>query len=131
VSSPRKGPIEGKHPIKAIYSFLNEARRWAEQTRDVTYSNLLLSMEETFQQIPTRKAGGTLRKLPDIDSKILIKAAKNQSPNEVCIRTSLSSILKFSLLDSLFTSRTTSHTLFIVFNRYDLSKYNSSHSPTM
>jgi hypothetical protein len=88
-SSPRKAPAEGKHPIKAIYSFLNEARRWAEQTRDMTYSNLLLSLEETFQQIPTRKTGGTLRKLPDIDVQILIKAAKTQSPQEVCSTTYL------------------------------------------
>jgi hypothetical protein len=36
-----------------------------------------------MQQIPTRKTGGILRKLPDIDSQILTKAAKNQSPQEV------------------------------------------------
>jgi hypothetical protein len=83
-ASPRKAPTEGKHPIKAIYSYLNEARRWADQTRDVTYSNLLLSLEETFQQIHTRKTGGTLRKLPDIDAQILIKAAKSRSAQEVC-----------------------------------------------
>ena len=83
-ASPRKAPTEGKHPIKAIYSYLNEARRWAEQTHDITYSNILLSLEETFQQILTRKTGGTLRKLPDIDAQVLIKAAKSQSAQEVC-----------------------------------------------
>jgi len=85
VLTPPKVPVDGKHPIKAIYSFLNEARRWAEHTHDITYSNLILSTEEIIQQIPTRKTGGNLRKLPDIDSQILIKASKNQSPNEVCV----------------------------------------------
>jgi hypothetical protein len=84
VSTPRKVSVEGKHPIKAIYSFLNEARRWSEQTRDITYSNLIVSTEEIVQQIPTRKTGITLRKLPDIDSQILTKSTKNQFPQEVC-----------------------------------------------
>jgi len=83
VSTPRKKSAEGKHPIKTIYSFINEARRWAEHTRDITYSNLILSTEEIIQQIPTRKTGGILRKLPEIDSQILTKATKNQFPNEV------------------------------------------------
>lgn len=87
ISTPRKRSIEGKHPIKAIYSFLHEARRWAEHTRDVTYSNLILATEEIISQIPTRKAGAALRKLPDIDSSILSKAAKDQSPKEVCTTT--------------------------------------------
>jgi len=84
ISNPCKAPVDGKHPIKAIYSFLNEARRWAEHTHDITYSNLILSTEEIIQQIPIRKTGVNLRKFPDIDSEILIKASKNQSSNEVC-----------------------------------------------
>lgn len=83
VATPPKMSVEGKHPIKAIYSFLNEARRWAQQTRDTTYSNLMLSTEELRQHLPSRKAGGTLRKLPDIDTQILIKAAKNQAPKDI------------------------------------------------
>lgn len=93
VSIPHKVSIEGKHPIKAIYSFLTEARRWAEQTRDITYSNLMLSTEEILQQVPARKAPGTLRKLPDIDSQILIKAAQARLPGEV-------SQIKYSLLST-------------------------------
>jgi hypothetical protein len=84
VSTPRKAPPEENHSTKATYPFLNEARRWAEHTRDITYSNLIRSTEEIIQQIPTRKTGATLRKLPDIDSQILTKAAKKQSPEEVC-----------------------------------------------
>lgn len=83
VSIPHKTSIEGKHPIKSIYSFLNEARRWALQTRDITYSTLMLSTEEILQQIPTRKPAGILRKIPDIDSQILTKAAKDRSSKEV------------------------------------------------
>lgn len=85
VSIPHKVSIEGKHPIKAIYSFLNEARRWAEQTQEITYSNLMFATEEISQQIPTRKPAGTLRKVPDIDAQTLIKAAKAQLPGEVCL----------------------------------------------
>ena len=84
VPIPHKVSIEGKHPIKAIYSFLNEARRWAEQTQEITYSKLMFATEEISQQIPTRKPAGTLRKIPDIDSQTLIKAAKAQLPGEVC-----------------------------------------------
>lgn len=84
VPIPHKVSNEGKHPIKAIYSFLNEARRWAQQTQEITYSTLMFATEEILQQIPTRKAAGTLRKLPDIDSQTLIKAAKTQLPGEVC-----------------------------------------------
>ena len=84
ISTPRKAPVEEKYASKATYPFLNEARRWAEHTRDITYSNLIRSTEEIVQQIPTRKTGATQRKLPDIDSQILTKAAKNQSSNEVC-----------------------------------------------
>lgn len=82
LSTPPKVSVEGKHPIKTIYSFINEARHWAEHTRDITYSHLLLSTEEIIRQLPIRKTGGTLRKLPDIDSQILIKAAGNQSSND-------------------------------------------------
>lgn len=80
---PPKVTVEGKHPIKAIYSFLNEARRWAQQTRDVTYANLILSTEELLQHLPSRKTGGTLRKLADIDVQVLAKAAKSPLPKEV------------------------------------------------
>jgi hypothetical protein len=83
VSTPRKALVKEKHPDKTTYSFITEARRWAEHTHDITYSNLLIATEETAQQIPTRKTGSTIRKLPDIDSQILTKAAKSQSPNEV------------------------------------------------
>ncbi|CAF1071718.1 unnamed protein product [Adineta steineri] len=85
VSTPRKAPVEEQQQQsnQSIYPFLNEARRWAEHTHDITYFNLIRSSEETIQQMPTRKPGGNLRKLPDIDSKLLIKAAKNQSPKEV------------------------------------------------
>ncbi|CAF5077518.1 unnamed protein product [Rotaria sp. Silwood1] len=83
ISTPRKSSKEEKYSTKLTNTFLNEARRWAEHTRDITYSNLIISTQETNQQIPTRKTGITLRKLPDIDSQILIKATKNQSSKEI------------------------------------------------
>ncbi|CAF2408190.1 unnamed protein product [Rotaria sp. Silwood2] len=83
ISTPRKTSKEEQHSTKITNTFLNEARRWAQHTREITYSNLIVSNEETNQQIPTRKTGITLRKLPDIDSQILIKAVKNQSSKEI------------------------------------------------
>ena len=65
-------------------SGLNDARRWAEHTRDMTYANVIQLTEELSHQIPFRKAGVPIRKLPDIDSQLLTKTAKSQSPSEVC-----------------------------------------------
>ncbi|UJR33019.1 hypothetical protein I4U23_020479 [Adineta vaga] len=94
ISTPRQKPsVEEKSSTQAVYPFLNDARRWAEHTRDMTYSNLIRSTEELNQQIPTRKMGASIRKLPDIDSQLLTKAAKNQSPKE----------LRYLLLDKLIT----------------------------
>lgn len=115
VPIPHKISNEGKHPIKAIYSFLNEARRWAQQTQEITYSTLMFATEEILQQIPTRKPAGTLRKLPDIDSQTLIKAANAQLPGEVCSAMSISLRWKISFLDSFSSSRTIAHSLFLVF----------------
>ena len=85
ISTPRTTavPLQEKHLTKPTNSFLVEARRWAQQTRDITYSNLILANEELVQQIPTRRITGHLRKLPDIDTQILLKAAKSQSSQEV------------------------------------------------
>ncbi len=106
VSTPRKAPVKEKHPIKITYSFLNEARRWAENTHDITYSNLILLTKETIQQMPTRKIGGTLRKLPDIDSQILTKAAKKQSSREYLLLEQLLTPCSLSLIGATYPNLT-------------------------
>ena len=85
--TPRKRSVEEKRPIKMDNSFLREARRWAEKTREITFANLLQTSEEAAEQIPNRKTGGTLRKLPDLDSNLLSKLTKNQLPQEVRLST--------------------------------------------
>lgn len=84
ISTPRQTTKREEHHLTKIpYTFLNEARRWAGQTRDMTYANLILSTEESAHQLPIRKTAANIRKLPDVDSHILTKAAKKQSPKEV------------------------------------------------
>ncbi|CAF0912178.1 unnamed protein product [Adineta ricciae] len=94
VSTPRKTvPVQERPTTQVTYPFLNDARRWAEHTRDMTYANLIQLTEELSHQIPSRKTGVSIRKLPDIDSQLLTKAAKSQSPSE----------LRYLLLDKLIT----------------------------
>ncbi|CAF2069953.1 unnamed protein product [Rotaria magnacalcarata] len=83
ISTPRKISKDEQHPTKKLNKFLNEAHCWAENTRDVTYSNLILSTEENLQQHPTRKTGANLRKLPDLDTQVLAKATKNQPSKQI------------------------------------------------
>ncbi|CAF1252401.1 unnamed protein product [Rotaria magnacalcarata] len=83
ISTPRKISKDEQHPTKKLNKFLNEAHCWAENTRDVTYSNLILSTEENLQQHPTRKTGANLRKLPDLDTQVLAKATKKQPSKQI------------------------------------------------
>ena len=76
-ASPRKVPM------KTTNSYFTEARRWAERTHDLTYTTLLFASEDAAKQIPMRRTAPTLRKLPELDSRLLTKLMQNRSPQEV------------------------------------------------
>ena len=131
VATPRKAPVEEKVSVKVNSSFLKKARRWAASTSDSRYAQLLSASEETASQVPIRKTGTNLRKLPEIDAHILQKLVKEQSSTQVGEPLPACPSLRSFPSDRLSSTRATTHPLFSILAEHDLSVLNTFDTSAM
>lgn len=131
VATPRKAPAEEKVSVQVNNAFLTKARRWAKSTTDNRYTYLLGASEEAASQVPIRKTGTNLRKLPDIDAQILTKLVKEQPSQQVGERLPVRRFFLIVFSDRLPPTGATTHSLFAVFAEYDLSEFDTFNTSSM